>query len=81
MKKIILWIVAVILTLSAAIYQKLTGPTYPKKVEVELNGEKYNLKLLRSHGGETDAPIELEVKDGLRLLKPSLVSALLQIFS
>ena len=44
---------------------KLTGPTYPKKVNVELNGEKYKLRLLRSHGGKTDAPIELEVKDGL----------------
>ena len=62
-KKTILWIVAVVITLSAAVYQRLTGPTYPKRVKVELNNKEYKFKLLRSHGGESDAPVELTIDD------------------
>jgi hypothetical protein len=46
---------AIIITLIAVIYQRSTGPTYPKKFTVQ--GAK--LKLLRSHGGDTNAPLEL----------------------
>ena len=62
-KKIILWAVAVAITLTAAIYQRLTGPTYPKRIKVEINGEKHELKLLRSHGGTADAPVVLSIND------------------
>ncbi len=62
-KKVILWAVAVAITLTAAIYQRLTGPTYPKRIKVEINGKKHELKLLRSHGGTTDAPIVLSIND------------------
>ena len=51
MKKILVWIFGIIFTLSAAIYQKVTGPTYPYKHDVTLNGKDYTLKLSRS--GET----------------------------
>ncbi len=49
---------AVVITLVAVIYQRTTGPTYPKKFDI---GKDRNIqvKLLRSHGGETDAPIEI----------------------
>ena len=39
---------AVVITLVLSIYQRMTGPTYPKKVTVELNGEQYKVKLPRS---------------------------------
>ena len=61
MKKVVLWILAVLITFSAVIYQRLTGPTYPKRVKVELSGKEYKLRLLRSHGGSDDAPIELAI--------------------
>ncbi|MBO4822108.1 MAG: hypothetical protein J5548_11690 [Prevotella sp.] len=48
MKKSLYWILAVVITLVLSIYQRMTGPTYPKKVTVELNGESYKLKLPRS---------------------------------
>jgi len=64
-KTIVLWIIAIFVTLSFSVYQRMTGPTHPQKVEVNLNEKQHKLKLLRSHGGETDAPIELEIKDGL----------------
>lgn len=60
-KKIALWIVAIAITLTAAVYQRLTGPTYPKRVNVEIGNKAYKLKLLRSHGGTTDAPVVLHI--------------------
>ena len=63
---ILLWIFAVIFTLSAAIYQRATGPTYPQKVEVELNDETYKFKLLTTFGGESDAPVSLEVPSHIK---------------
>ena len=48
MKKSICWLLAVVITLALSIYQRMTGPTYPQKVTVELNGESYQLKLPRS---------------------------------
>lgn len=62
-KKFLLWLFAVIITLSAVIYQRLTGPTYPKRVKVELDGKEYKLRLLRSSGGNDDAPIELAIDE------------------
>ena len=62
-KKIILWVLAVAITFAAAIYQRMTGPTYPKKEKITLNGKEYKLKFLRSHGGDTDAQIKLKVDD------------------
>jgi hypothetical protein len=66
MKKVILWILAVLITLTAVIYQKMTGPTYPKRVKVELNGKIYKLKLIRSHGGKDDAPLELAINEPIK---------------
>jgi len=63
---ILLWIFAVIFTLSTAIYQRATGPTYPKKTEVELGGDIYKFKLLTTFGGEADAPISLEVPANIK---------------
>jgi len=48
------------LTLFAASYQRLTGPTYPKTYEVELESMMYSVKFPRSHGGDTDKRIRLE---------------------
>ncbi len=55
--------VAVLITFGAIFYQRSTGPTYPKKVETEIEGKTYNFKLTRSHGGETDCPLIFEISD------------------
>lgn len=39
MKKVVYWILAIVITLALSIYQRMTGPTYPKKVNIELRGE------------------------------------------
>ena len=48
MKKTAYWLLAIVITLVLSIYQRMTGPTYPKRVTVELNGESYKIKLPRS---------------------------------
>lgn len=62
-KRYIRWILAIIITLSAAVYQRMTGPTYPKRVSVELNGQTFNYKLPRSHGGTDALPIQIAAPD------------------
>ena len=48
MKKSVYWFLAIVITLVLSIYQRMTGPTYPKRLTVELNGEHYKIKLPRS---------------------------------
>jgi len=59
MKSILLWVLSVFLMLTAVIYQRSTGPTYPVKGAFENKGETYKYKLLRSHETTKDAPITL----------------------
>lgn len=63
MKKFILWSLAVIITLAAAIYQRHTGPTYPKELDVTLNKNVYNLKLLRSLALDERPEVKLDISD------------------
>jgi hypothetical protein len=48
MKKSVCWLLAVVITLALSIYQRMTGPTYPKRIAVELDGGSYKIKLPRS---------------------------------
>ena len=59
MKKTVYWILAIIITLALSVYQRMTGPTYPKKINVELNGQNYKVKLPRS-GVQHDEIVTLE---------------------
>ena len=59
MRKSVCWFLAVIITLALSIYQRMTGPTYPKKVTIELNGEQYKVKLPRS-GVQQDEIVTLK---------------------
>jgi hypothetical protein len=59
MKKIIFWVLAVVISLSIMVYQRITGPTYEKDYKITLNGTTYQFELPRSHGGETDCPVAL----------------------
>jgi hypothetical protein len=49
---------AIVITLIAVIYQRSTGPTYPKKFDIGVE-ETITIKFPRSHGGTTDAPVEV----------------------
>ena len=59
MKQFAYWFLAVVITLVLSIYQRMTGPTNPKRVTVELNGESYKQRLPRS-GVQQDEIITLK---------------------
>ena len=58
-KKLIFWTLAVAITLSAAVYQRTTGPTYPKRIKVTIENVEIKGKLLRSNNTGENAPIVL----------------------
>lgn len=65
MKNLLFILISVAITFGAIIYQRSTGPTYPKKVEAEIDGVNYKFKLIRSHGGESDCPLVFNIADPL----------------
>ena len=61
-KSILLWIFAIVFTLGIATYQRMTGPTYPKKGSITIAEKEIKFKLLRSHSRSSDAIISIENK-------------------
>ncbi len=57
-----LWILALLVTLAAAVWQERTGPTYPMRGQVTLGGRVFDLTLTRSWD-VGDQPVELKVSD------------------
>lgn len=64
-KKVILWILAVILAVSAMIYQRSTGPTYEYKGYLESNGEEFKYELIRTHETTAGAKVEMPYLQGV----------------
>ncbi len=65
LRRTLLWIVAILLTLSAAVYQRMTGPTYPLRGSAEVAGTILSYRLLRSHETTAPAPILVPDPDGV----------------
>jgi hypothetical protein len=63
MRKFILWSLAFVITITAAVYQRMTGPTYPKRINVTVNNAVYNLKLTRSLTVTENSEVRLDIKD------------------
>ena len=53
------WLFAIIITLGAMVYQRMTGPTHPKRVKYEVNGAFQTSSFPRSGDSGTDCKIEL----------------------
>ncbi len=62
-KNILFWIIAIVITLSSAIYQRMTGPTHPYRGSTEIAGEEIRYRLIRSFPRPADAPAKLKVED------------------
>ncbi|MBC8213824.1 MAG: hypothetical protein ISR90_02850 [Candidatus Marinimicrobia bacterium] len=59
----ILWILAIIFTLSFVVYQKKTGPTYPVSGTKKISGHSISYKLLRSEDVNKDVGVEVSIAD------------------
>ncbi|MBA4406342.1 hypothetical protein C0389_03615 [bacterium] len=57
------WIIAIISTLVFAVYQRVTGPTYPLSGKVNLAGKEISYKLERSQETVKDYSVEIEIGD------------------
>jgi hypothetical protein len=64
MRKTILWILAFVITISLAIYQRKTGPTWPVEGTLDTESLHVAYSLDRSHGGEGDQEVNIHVVDG-----------------
>jgi len=61
----LLWILAFLLMLGAGVYQRLTGPTHPMRVSVEVGGEETTFRLLRAAWTDESARIEIPALPGV----------------
>lgn len=59
-KSILLWLFSFLIMLSAAVYQRLTGPTHPKRGQVEIEGETIRYKLVRTWEVGSRAEVKIE---------------------
>lgn len=57
------WVLAVVITLASAVWQRMSGPTYPARGTVRLGEAEVKLKLLRTHGGVGDMPVRVAAAD------------------
>jgi hypothetical protein len=63
MKKTILWILAIIITLGAAYYQRKTGPTNPRDTYLTVNDSLVKVRLVRSLGLDERPEVRLAITD------------------
>ncbi|MGC8866294.1 MAG: hypothetical protein ACP5O2_11310 [Bacteroidales bacterium] len=62
-QSVLLWILAFVLMLASATYQRLTGPTHPKRGKIEIEGHIIKFRLLRSQENDENAKIAIQVAD------------------
>ena len=58
-RSVVFWILAFCITVATAIYQRISGPTYPMSGSVSLHGISVNYRLDRSHGGDGDHEVRI----------------------
>lgn len=61
MKKVLLWVLAFVITLGSALYQRVTGPTYPIKDDIQLGGSVISFTLEKTYETIGDYEIKIEV--------------------
>ncbi|MCK9407603.1 MAG: hypothetical protein WCX28_00230 [Bacteriovoracaceae bacterium] len=54
-----LWLLAFFITAGSAVFQRMTGPSYPKQYVTLLDGKAIEVVLERAHGGASDHPVSV----------------------
>lgn len=62
-KPFLIWLFAIIFTLALAVFQRMTGPTYPVRGEKQIAGQTVKFRLIRTYDGSDDAPVKIVVPD------------------
>ena len=63
MRSVLLWTITIIITVSAMIYQRATGPTKPRRISVELDGQQYKFSLPRTCEIGSACNVDLRIDD------------------
>ncbi|MFO7981043.1 MAG: hypothetical protein R6V00_09465 [Candidatus Aminicenantes bacterium] len=63
MKKILLWLLAFLITAFVLVYQRTTGPTYPIQGQTQIRDTEIKYKLERSHVNTEDYQIKIHVPE------------------
>ncbi len=58
-RTMLFWILAFFITIASAVYQRMTGPTYPVTGRQTVGSTEVAYRFLRSHETSADAPVEL----------------------
>jgi hypothetical protein len=62
-RSVIFWIIAIIITVLSAYYQRVTGPTYPLSGKILIDNQQIDYHLLTSHNSTDDCLIKIDIKD------------------
>jgi hypothetical protein len=62
-RSILIWLFAFLITAALAVYQRISGPTYPITGQKEFYGSTIDYVFNRSHGGEGNSIVKLRVND------------------
>jgi len=63
---VVLWVVAFILTVILAVFQRMTGPSYPLRGEfLAPDGQEVSYRLPRTHGGPGDLDVNLVLPESV----------------
>jgi len=65
MKRLLLWLLAIIITLGSVVYQRLTGPTYPLRGRVGFLNQEIKFRLPRSAENVENCPIIVQLPESL----------------
>lgn len=64
MVNVLLWVLALLIMFAAIVYQRRTGPTYPRRGELAIAGEVFKYRLVRSQETSSEARVILPAAGG-----------------
>ena len=62
-RSLLFWIIAIVITVLSAYYQRVTGPTYPLSGKILIDNQQIDYHLLTSHNSTDDCVIKIDIKD------------------
>lgn len=58
-RTVLFWIIAILITVASVVYQRMTGPTYPVRGSMQIDGNPVSYTLERSHSTNEDYIIKV----------------------
>ncbi|MEW6702718.1 MAG: hypothetical protein AB1298_08350 [Bacteroidota bacterium] len=62
-RKILFWILAFVITMGFAVYQRISGPTYPRSGSINFEGKRIEYYLERSYSSSSNYLIKIKTGD------------------